>query len=249
MKKLIIISFATISLVSWSQNANDKKVIDTVISSEISELSSELIMTKNFYKEENTLILDYNYPYMDEQRNPLFANFNSFLKDTYLETEASIGEVLNNKDLSCDPLVKDAKRNRRNIDYKIYDKNDQLLSVLLYKTNYYDYQHHYSFMFKGLNYDLKTGKFITYSDLFKSDSEGFVLSKLNHELKTLINSKDSFNDCWELTSDKFQLFKDNFVMDSEYIKFYFDDCTVCPTYSGNYFLKISLKELSTVLTS
>ncbi|WP_299223626.1 RsiV family protein [uncultured Aquimarina sp.] len=205
------------------------------------------ISTKSFYREENSLILDYKYPFLSEEYNPLFGSFNSFIEENYLLSEQSVSEILQNNDLSCDSLYENVKRSRRNIDYKLYAKNDQFLSILLYKTNYYDSEHHNSFMFKGLNYDIKKGRFITYEDLFTSTSEKVLLFKLNQELEARIEGQDSFNDCWKLTHDKFELFRNNFVMNSESIKFYFDDCTVCPTYSGNYFLEIPLEELSLVL--
>ncbi|MFD2563885.1 RsiV family protein [Aquimarina rubra] len=210
-------------------------------------LSNSLISTRSFYKEEDSLILDYKYPYLNEEYNPLFGSFNTFVEVNYLLNEQSIRDVLQNSDLSCDSLYENVERKRRNIDYKVYSKNDRLLSVLLYKTNYYDSEHHNSFMFKGLNYDLNQGRFIGYEDLFMNNSETILLFKLNQELEARIEGQDSFNDCWKLTKDKFELFKNNFVINSEYIKFYFDDCTVCPTYSGNYFLEIPLEELSLVL--
>ncbi|WP_109439067.1 RsiV family protein [Aquimarina sp. AU119] len=261
MKKLIYISLAII-LISCNTISNDSRFGVVYQDSKTAQISDEksdywlarqntlqenFISTQKFYKEEGSLILDYKYPHLDEEYNPVFSSFNSFIEKTYLRTEKSVQQVLHNNDLSCDPIFKDAERKRRNIDYKIYTKNDQFLSVLLYKTNYYDEEHHNSFMFKGLNYDLKTGMFITYSDLFENNSDKFLLFKLNQELQARIGGQDSFNDCWEFTKDKFEVSKNNFVVNSEHIKFYFDDCAVCPTYSGNYFLEIPLEELSSIL--
>ncbi|WP_299431416.1 RsiV family protein [uncultured Aquimarina sp.] len=266
MKNLICISLATI-LLSCNTISNDSnhKLIEedaktVLISHNLSKEKSDywlvkkqeaplndFVSTKTFYKKENSLILDYKYPHLDEQFNPLFSNFNSFIKRNYLKTETSILQVLYNDDLSCDPLFKDAERKRRNLDYKVYTKNSHFLSVLLYKTNYYDDDRHNSFMFKGLNYNVKTGTFVTYNDLFENNSEKFLLFKLNQELQARIVGQDSFNDCWEFTKNTFEVFKNNFVVDSDHIKFYFDDCTVCPTYSGNYFLEIPIEELSSIL--
>ncbi|MFL1897078.1 RsiV family protein [Aquimarina sp. 2-A2] len=212
-------------------------------------IGNNFLSTKKFYAAESSLILDYKYPHLDERYNPLFSNFNSFIQENYLKTDKSIQQVLQNDELSCDPLYQNAERRRRNIDYKIYTKNDRFLSILLYKTNYYEDEHHNSFMFKGLNYDLKKGAFLTYNNLFKNNSEDFLLFKLNQELQARIRGQDSFYDCWELTQDKFEEFKSNFVIESTNIKFYFNDCTVCPTYSGNYFLEIPLEELSQILKS
>lgn len=266
MKKIIYISLAavfmscnTISndnrIAMANQDSETKQPLNNLYNNELknpltikqNEIPYNFINTRTYYRKENSLILNYSYPYLDEKYNPLFSNFNSYIKSTYLETENSIQKVLQNDDLSCDPLFVDAKRNRRHIDYKIYTKNHQLLSFLLYKANYYDHTDHYSFMFKGLNYDVKTGKFITYSDIFKDNSDKFLLSKLNQELQVRIGEQDSFIDCWKLTPDKFEIFKNNFVVNSKHIKFYFDDCTICPIYSGNYFLEIPLEEISAIL--
>lgn len=266
MKNLIYISFVTI-FISCNTIVDDSnhKLIEqnaktSLMSHNLSKEKSnywadknqkaplnDFVSTKRFYKKENSLILDYKYPHLDEEFNPLFSSFNSYIERNYLETETSILQVLDNDDLSCDPLFKDAERKRRNLDYKVYTKNNQFLSVLLYKTNYYDHDRHNSFMFKGLNYNIKTGTFITYDDLFEDSSEKFLLFKLNQELQARIAGQDSFNDCWEFTKDTFEVFKNNFVVDSNHIKFYFDDCTVCPTYAGNYFLEIPIEELSSIL--
>lgn len=210
------------------------------------KLPKDYITTKTFYKEENTLILNYKYPYLNEEGNSSYQNFNTFIEDVYVNRVDTVEKILENNALSCDPLFKEATRIKRGIDYKVYNSNDQFLSILLYKTNYYDHKNHNSFMFKGINYDVQRGTFITYQDVFKNNSEEFLLFKLNQELEARISAQDSFKDCWKFTEDSFESFKNNFVIGKEHIKFYFDDCVVCPIYSGNYFLEIPLEELSLV---
>ncbi|MFT5862607.1 MAG: hypothetical protein ACI828_001256 [Flavobacteriales bacterium] len=207
----------------------------------------DIIITKTFTKEEGQLSLYYKYPHLNEGLNPMWISFNRFIDDTYINTTDSVEKVLKNNLLSCDPLSDKANRVKRGIDYKVYTKNDQFLSVLLYKANYYDEEDHNSFMFKVLNYDLMKGDFIAHQDIFKEDSDAFLLVKLNQELNARIADQDSFKDCWNFTEDTFVSFRNNFVINEEHVKFYFDDCAVCPTYSGNYFLEIPIGELSEVL--
>jgi hypothetical protein len=206
-----------------------------------------IILTKTFTKEEGPLSLHYKYPHLNELSNPLWSSFNSFIDDTYIDTKDSVEKVLENNLLSCDPLSEKATRVKRGIDYKVYTQNDQFVSVLLYKANYYDEEDHNSFMFRVLNYDLIEGSFLSSQDIFKKDSDAFLLAKLNQELNARIADQDSFKDCWNFTEVTFESFKNNFVINEEHVKFYFDDCAVCPTYSGNYFLEIPLEELSEVL--
>ncbi len=202
------------------------------------------IKTETFTKNENGLSLHYNYPTLNENLNPLWKSFNQYIEETYVTNEDTVEKILNNDALSCDPLYEDATRIKRNIDYKVYKKNNGLLSILLYKTNYYDNEYHNSFMFTGLNYDLNKGTFITYKDLFIEKSESILLFKLNQELDAWIAADDSFKDCWKFTEDTFESVKNNFVLTDTSIRFYFDDCTVCPTYTGNHYLEIPLEELT-----
>ncbi len=205
------------------------------------------MITKKFFRKNNSLIIDYSYPYLDEKQVPLSKNFNLFIEEQYLKTDAPISEIILKEDISCDLLYKDAKRRKRNADYKVYTENDNFLSLLIYKTNHYDSEKHNSYMFKSLNYDLQQGRFLTYKDFFTSESDTFLLFKLNQELQARIQGQDSFQPCWKFTKDTFDATKNNFVVTSEYIRFYFDDCVVCPSYTGNHYLEIPIEELQSIL--
>ena len=207
------------------------------------------IETETFTKTENGLSLHYTYPALNETINPLWKSFNNYIKETYINNENSVEKILKNDALSCDPLYEDATRIKRSVDYKVYTKNKGLLSILLYKTNYYDDQYHNSFMFKGLNYDLIKGTFITYQDVFVEGSEKILLFKLNQELEAWKTGEDSFNDCWKFTGSTFADVKNNFVINETNVRFYFDDCAVCPTYTGNHYLEIPLDELTHIMKS
>ena len=52
-----------------------------------------------------------------------------------------------------------------------------------------------------------------------------------------------YYDCWEISEYDFELYKDNFVLTDKDIKFYFDDCIVCPSYTGTYFIEVSKEQL------
>ena len=58
---------------------------------------------------------------------------------------------------------------------------------------------------------------------------------------------DLYYDCWEITADDFFEYKNNFVINDTYIEYYFDDCVICPSYTGSYSIKIPLERLLPVL--
>ena len=215
----------------------------------LQKVNTPNIKTETFTKAEDGLSLHYTFPVLSETVNPLWKSFNKYLQETYINNENSIEAILKNDALSCDPLYEDATRIKRTTDYKVYAKSMGLLSILIYKTNYYDDQYHNSFMFRGLNYDLAKGTFLTYEDLFIEGSEKILLFKLNQELEAWKIGEDSFNDCWKFTDSTFAEVKNNFVINESTIRFYFDDCAVCPTYTGNHYLEIPIDELTHIMKS
>lgn len=236
------------------QNTVDSVTVITDQEAHIAEDIDHAVMSKDqqftvktFYKKENNLVLHYKYPYLNENKNPVYHNFNSYLKEDYLNLDASVVNVLKNDALFCDPSVDDVQRTKRSTDFKIYNRTAEQISILLYKANYYDDPDHISFIFKGINYDLKRGKFIGYNEVFRLGSEETVFELLNVKLQQLIQGNEAYSSCKLLSKEKFNTFKDNFVMDGDTIKFYFDDCTICPSYAGNHYLQIVMSELSSVL--
>ncbi len=236
------------------QKKNSKKINQTIkrerlLSEKDDKLNLEnLIETKTFFKKEDPYVLNYKYPYLNENSKPSYKVFNEHIQNNYLKTETSVNEVLTSNSLSCDSSVIDVHRYKRIIDYKIYSKENHLISILLYKANHYTDEDHSSYMFKCLNFDLDTSVFLHYNNLFKENSETEMLSLINQKLVNKIEKKNTYKDCWELSKDNFEINKDNFVITDSMIKFYFDDCIICPSYTGRYAVEILLDEIAHLLS-
>ncbi len=203
----------------------------------------ELVIAKKFYKEEDLYILDYKYPYLNEEIDPDNDQFNDFLTENYLNIEATENEILEDKVIFCDSLGIGRCTDKRIIDYKIYAVKNSLISVLLYKENYYSGMKHSTYMFECLNFDLNNHKFIYYNDFFINNSEKELLATINKTISNGINSGELFYECWELSEGDFKVYKNNFVVNDDTVEFYFDDCIICPSYTGTYSIEIPIKEI------
>ena len=203
----------------------------------------ELVVAKKFYKEEDFYILDYKYPYLNEETNPNNTSFNDFLTENYLNIEATENEILEDKVIFCDSLGVGRCMDKRVIDYKVYSVKSNLISVLLYKENYYSGMKHSTYMFECLNFDLNKHKFIYYNDFFIDNSEKELLATINKIISNGINSGALFYECWELSEGDFNVYKNNFVVNDDVVEFYFDDCIICPSYTGTYSIEIPITEI------
>ncbi len=232
--------------ISKEENQTHKR--ERLLSEKDDKLNLEnLISTKTFYKKEGNYILNYKYPHLNEIIKPSYQVFNNYIQNYYLKTEKYVSDVLKNNSLSCDSSVIDVHRYKRIIDYKVYSKKNNLISILLYKANHYTDEDHSSYMFKYLNFDLEASVFLRYNTLFEKNSETEMLSIINDKLISKITSKNIYKDCWELSKNDFDRNKNNFVITDGMIKFYFDDCIICPYYTGRYFVEIDLNEITHLL--
>ncbi len=198
----------------------------------------ELVVSKKLYKEDDLYIIDYQYPYLNETIDPGYSAFNSYIKENYLDIEKTQNQILEDKELLCDTLKIKKFRDKRIIDYKIYNAKNDLISVVLYKENYYSGMKHSTYLFDCINFDLNNHNFVYFDTFFETGSEEEVYRTINTIIKESINSGELYYDCWELSKGDFQVYKNNFVVDDDMIKFYFDDCIICPSYTGTYFIEI-----------
>lgn len=203
----------------------------------------EIITTKSFYKKEKNYIIDYKYPHLDVSSNPSFKNFNDFISNNYLSTDVSVKNTLNEIKLKCDLGYNSSERHKRLLNYKIYSQ-ENIFSILLYKANHYINDNQSSYMFKALNFDPKKAEFITYNNIFKDGSEIDMLNVVNETLTDYKKSEPQYEECWQLDLDTFQQYKNNFVINHNTVKFYFDDCIICPIYSGSYAVEIPRSKIS-----
>lgn len=206
----------------------------------------KLLISKSFLKEGDWYTLDFKYPYLNEKINPHFENFNEYISNNYLDAKGVEKQILEEKRL-CDSLGIPKQNEMRMVDYKIYNLNDRLISVLFYKENHYTGAAHAAYTFDCLNFDLERAVFIKYEDFFTNGSEEELREILNTLLKEKINSGEMYYDCWAISADDFFNAKNNFVINDDAVEYYFDDCIICPSYTGTYSIKIPLEILMPVL--
>ncbi len=203
----------------------------------------ELVISKSFFKEEDHYILDYQYPYLNEKIDPKYSLFNDYITENYLNIEKTENQILEDKELLCDTLKINRIRDKRSIDYKIYSAKNNLISVVLYKENYYSGMLYSTYLFDCVNFDLNTYDFMYFDDFFQIGSEEEVFSTINTIIKENIRSGEFYYDCWELSKGDFKAYKNNFVVNDDTVEFYFDDCVICPSYTGTYSIEIPIKKI------
>lgn len=207
----------------------------------------DLVIQKTFKRDEDLYLIDFKYPYLNEELKESYHNFNEYLEETYMDIAGVEAGILEDKEMICDTLRINRFKEQRIVDYKIYNLNEALISVLFYKENYYSGSLHPSYSFDCLNFDLSRSVFMSYEDFFNEGSEEEMTIILNEVLSDKINSGDIYYDCWEISFDDFFEYKDNFVVDDYKVSYYFDDCVICPSYTGTFSVEIPLVQLLPVL--
>ncbi|MDP2688118.1 MAG: DUF3298 domain-containing protein [Aequorivita sp.] len=205
-----------------------------------------LLISKSLLKEGNGYTLDFKYPYLNEKIKPQFENFNEYINKHFVDAKRIEAQILEEKRL-CDSLGIPKQMEKRMVDYKIYNLNDRLISVLFYKENQYTGAAHAAYTFETLNFDLERAAFMNYEDFFNNGTEEELREILNELLKEKINSGEMYYDCWAISADDFFNAKNNFVINDDVVEYYFDDCIICPSYTGTYSIQIPLKRLMPVL--
>ena len=207
----------------------------------------ELIIQKAFKRDEDLYLIDFNYPYLNTTLKDSYQNFNEYLEETYMDIAGVEASILEDKELICDTLRINRFKEKRLVDYKIYNLNENLISVLFYKENYYSGTLHPTYSFDCLNFDLDRSVFMNYEDFFNEGTEEEMTQILNEVLREKINSGDIYYDCWEISFDDFFEYKNNFVVDDYKVEYYFDDCVICPPYTGTFSVEIPLERLLPIL--
>lgn len=205
-----------------------------------------LIIEKKYLKEEKDYVIDFTYLLLNENLKLTHSNFNDYINDHYVDIEGT-EEILKNKELICDTIMSNHFRENRYIDYKVYNINDQLVSILFYKENYYSGTLHPTYSFDCMNFDLNRGVFMNYEDFFIEGSEDELTNIINEEISKKIRKGDMYYYCWEISNNDFFEYKDNFVVNDNIVEYYFDDCVMCPSYTGSYSIKLPVMNLLPVL--
>jgi hypothetical protein len=207
----------------------------------------QLVINKQVEKEADLYTLDFTYPLLNTNIKRSYANFNDHIEKYYVDVTGTEAAILEAAEMICDTVRADRFQEKRTIDYKVYNVNERLISVLFYKENFYANTLHPSYSFDCMNYDLERSVFMTYEDFFVEGSEEELRSILNELLNQKIASGELYYDCWAITADDFFTYKNNFVVNDAYVEYYFDDCVICPSYTGTYSIQIPLERLLPVL--
>ena len=206
----------------------------------------KLIIDKKYDIQHPDYTINFKYPQLEASLKASNQNFNDFITDYYVNVKSAVSEIQESKQL-CDSIEAKTFREERFIDYKIYIINDQLVSVLFYKESFYSGAMHASYSFDCFNFDLNKGDFMTYEDFFNKGSEDELLSLINKKITEKIKNSEMYYECWEVLDTDFFQSKNNFVINDDNVAFYFDDCVMCPSYTGSYSIELPLVELMSVL--
>ncbi|MEW7279813.1 RsiV family protein [Aquimarina sp. 2201CG1-2-11] len=209
--------------------------------------NEDSVIAKELYKEHNHYILDYRYPYIDEEKNPGFSVFNNYIKEVYLNIIKTGNQILEDKELLCDTLKIKKLRDKRIMDYRVHASNRNFLSIVMYRENYYFGMKHSVYTFDCLNFDAKKYQFMYYQDFFRNESEEELFLIINTTISNAIREGELYYDCWELSEGDFKAYKNNFVINEDSIEFYFDDCVICPSYTGMFSVKIPISTINHLL--
>jgi hypothetical protein len=203
-----------------------------------------LVESRTIFKDTDDYLLDYTYPYLNESIDPGYQKFNEFFAKNYLNTERTINEILEDNEIICDTLSIPRFRDQRIINYKLKSAQNDLISILLYKENYYSGMLHSTYMFDCINYDTKNQEFIYFDNFFIEGSEKMVYDLINKNIFDKRFTSDIFADCWQLAPDDFIIYKNNFVISEDHIAFYLDDCIICPSYTGEYKVVLPVSQIT-----
>ena len=165
----------------------------------------------------------------------------------YLDIKKTENQILEDKELLCDTLKIERLRDKRIMDYKVQTENRNLLSIVLYRENYYFGMKHSIYTFDCLNFDTKKDQFMYFQDFFRNESEEALFLIINTTISNAIREGELYYDCWELSEGDFKAYKNNFVINKEAIEFYFDDCVICPSYTGTYSVQIPISAIHHLL--
>ena len=207
----------------------------------------ELIVEKKYFKEAKNYTIDFTFPLLNDKLNLTNVNFNEYINDYYVDITGTEASILENEALLCDSILSNRFREKRYIDYKIYNVNDQLVSILFYKENFYSGTLHPTYSFDCMNFDLNRGVFMNYEDFFIEGTEEELTGIINEEINKNILKGNMYYDCWEISNDDFFEYKNNFVVNDDIVEYYFDDCIMCPSYTGSYSIQLPVMSLLPVL--
>jgi len=157
---------------NWSKppgdKAADKKTAFSIHEEPIYLSGDADVVTKQIKESNKKLVYEINasYPQIAGTSNPNFEKFNQAVRGSVLK---SIAEFKKTMAATPDqqPPPEDSMHSDLTIDYEIGLAQDDLVSVLLFISSYYQGAAHPLGNSDSINFDLKNGKVLKLSDLFK----------------------------------------------------------------------------------
>jgi hypothetical protein len=162
---------------NWSKPAgekgDDKKIVFSIHEEPISFTGGEVDVVSKSIKESNKkLVYEIKavYPQLSGGNNPNFEKFNQVVRTSVTRKVGTF-----KKEMAPEPEEEPRPENSMGSDldvsYKIELAKDDLISVVFSVSSYYQGAAHPSSYSETVNYDLKNGRALKLSDLFKSDAK------------------------------------------------------------------------------
>jgi len=224
------------------KSSNKILQLNTLISADKPE---KIVLEKHILEENEKTILDFHYPVLNEAVSGNYSNFNNYIKNELVEKTIFLMKENEEFIPLCDTIETHKQKSKINYAFK---ENRKILSTVFVIENFYSESMHSNVSFKTVNYDFDNAKIIRFKKYFKPNSEKAVLAHLNKLITSSINSGVMYYDCWEISGGDFEIYRDNFTIDGDKIRFYFDDCVVCPSYTGTYYIETTKEQLREYIT-
>jgi len=158
---------------NWSKPPGEKgsdKLTAFSVHEEPISFTGEVEITAKQIKESNKKLMyeiAAQYPQISGGSNPNFEKFNQTVRASVTKTVADFRKEMTPKEGEDEPRPEGSMGSDLNISYDIALAQDDLLSVEFSVGNYYQGAAHPNSYSEVLNYDLKNGKQLKLSDLFK----------------------------------------------------------------------------------
>lgn len=197
--------------------------------------TASIVSEKRVTGEANGVNYNFNYPSIFSVDNKNYSLFNNEVTNKIKEGKFKIGFGHSTPSMCNQPIVNDLITNQYT-DFKLYNENKTYLSLLLLKADYLNNYTYPQYSFHTINYNLKSQTLIEFDDLFTESTKGLFVKLLN-------SSYNKLGNCETISADVFDTYRNNFVISSSAIKFYFDECLMCSDHHREYAVEIPLKEI------
>lgn len=202
----------------------------------------DFIHNKEFKDANKKTELNFYYPVFSEEINIKYKSYNDYVKEYIIDNHIELMRADEPFITVCDSLP--TSKQIRDIYYIIRDSKEVISTLFVIESSFSDINYSVT-KHTTVNYDLSKNIIVMYDGLFKDKSEKDIFNLVNKEIRLNSGEGSIYNDCWELSFEDFKLFKNNFVIDNDTIRFYFDSCIFCPPYKNITYVELETKDLKT----